>query len=831
MRSGLWCKSAIRLGAGLLCAAALAAGPACGPSDADAAAERGAANRQVEHAAGEKPERELEAAGAVEAFAAEAPERETEEIASVEAVAAAEDVAQDIGVQELAPVEQPVPTSPEMVRGPPAAPSTAVAAGTPQEAERAMRDWRPPVPVERQPGQARAAETAAKDEADREQVRLSTVTRWVSQPREHPQAEVEDEPTPVLAGESTVSTTAVGSDRPDTPAAKPVRGVVGSGERALRSEAQGNDRVTMSHPVLGTLEVELAGNDLARIVPRVSQRPAVAGDDPNQWRTGRAWAPNNEDDDTGRNLGYLMAGDFVVLEPGGGWDGPTDEPPPVGEPQMPGYDAKAIARWDVVPYQTITEDFHIGVVAFHINGIEEVLFSVNKGPWVPVKKMQLNPRTGVWEYTVVLRPELFEEDGLIEVRAVAVPRGAGVPRLLAGPISKTGEHSIFLNSNYHGTWGAGEVYVSPSGSDSTGDGSRENPFATIWRGMQIVGTGNADGLTVYLEAGEYEFGGGTHPIPKTSRGWVTIKPAPGVQRDEVILIGGGRFRTTLVRFKDLTFDHTDNVGSIGRYDALEPAIWLDNISATALRRTEELVSGQHFAAAYMTGCTVTGYRDGAEGMQLVRNVQLHKLGSDAFGDSGLVLNSSVRDIRVPDGETFHPDVYQFSGNNASRDNTIVYGLLATNVDAQGIFADDLFQINNSAFVNVFVSATGGAKSQWKDVISDHLLLWHVTILGQSFTWRTPHIGNLSVVGCIWEKVEASLSDAQQAGFAHNHFIDIHSYGATAYGTDISYGVITDETRGVLHHRVRRPLVPADIVGATRPFPASVGAHEASVPTE
>ena len=47
-------------------------------------------------------------------------------------------------------------------------------------------------------------------------------------------------------------------------------------------------------------------------------------------------------------------GDTVNLVAGSGFTAPTLEPGPVGTPGELGYDAKAIARWDVVPYQVFS---------------------------------------------------------------------------------------------------------------------------------------------------------------------------------------------------------------------------------------------------------------------------------------------------------------------------------------------------------------------------------------------------------------------------------------------------------------------------------------------
>src|SRR3569832_656361 len=60
---------------------------------------------------------------------------------------------------------------------------------------------------------------------------------------------------------------------------------------------------------------------------------------------------------------------------------------------------QTIARWDEVPYQTFTGTLPVGVVAFHIGGVDRVVFSVNGGPSATVRAMTRNTITDVWEYT------------------------------------------------------------------------------------------------------------------------------------------------------------------------------------------------------------------------------------------------------------------------------------------------------------------------------------------------------------------------------------------------------------------------------------------------
>ncbi|GAG12791.1 unnamed protein product, partial [marine sediment metagenome] len=143
----------------------------------------------------------------------------------------------------------------------------------------------------------------------------------------------------------------------------------------------------------------------------------------------------NHNGDTSRVMSLTVhAPPGAILIPGSGFSGPTAQPDPVGS--GPGVDAKAIARWDVVPFQTFDGDFNVGVVAFHINGIDRVEFAVDGGPWLSISEMSENARVGVWEYWAAVRASDFA-DGEIELRAIAYPL-VGIPRVL---------DSLFLCAN------------------------------------------------------------------------------------------------------------------------------------------------------------------------------------------------------------------------------------------------------------------------------------------------------------------------------------------------------------------------------------------------
>lgn len=522
--------------------------------------------------------------------------------------------------------------------------------------------------------------------------------------------------------------------------------------------------------------------------------------------------------------GTSMASGFAALKPGNGFTGPTAQPAAVGEQGMPGFNARAIARWDVVPMQSFGGTMHVGVVAFHMNGIDRVEFSVNGGAWVPVREMQLNPRTNVWEYTALLRASDFR-DGPIEIRAVAYPMGAGEARVL---------EPLMLNANPSGTPKRAPIYVSASrGNDATGKGTKEQPFASVWPALQSFGANaNLDGLVVYLEAGSYTFGGDRTPRPVTSQGWITLTPAPGVERSSVVFNQGGRFRVRHVHLKDVTLD-LRNGSSLGNFPTIQPEIWLDRVVAIGPGPAAgtDLIPPAGWANIYVTDTESKSFRDGIEFGSIVRNVRLSDLGSDAFSNSRLVINSSVDNVRIPPGKDFHPDIFQFSGTGTTRDNTIVYGLRATNINAQGIFADDLARVDNAAFVNVLLqrSSGSGAKSQWKDVASNHVLFWNCTWIDQPFAWRASNVTNVSIVGCSLAAIEGNTTLVGSGGtvdLRHNHVV-VPPVGA--FGTDLTTGnpgwvgsgawPYAPAKGSVLSNRLPRSMVPSDARGGLRPSQA------------
>lgn len=532
------------------------------------------------------------------------------------------------------------------------------------------------------------------------------------------------------------------------------------------------------------------------------------------------------------------AAPIPYLVPGSGFAGPTVEPQPVGDLRLPGADAKAIAHWDVVPEQIISGDFQVGVVAFHINGIDRVEFSLNGGPWLSAYEMRENKITGVWEYMVRLSARDLT-DGPFHLRAIAYPR-LGQPRLL---------DNLVLIANAGGSVPQGTYYVAVNGNDETGDGSKQRPFATIWKAASLIEREQgapyyASNGTILLFAGDHKYAGKpqNQARVKTGTGWLTIMAAPGVSPDRVRIVGNsavyGGLYSGRVRFKNLTIAGC----SLKTDTTYTPAAWFDKCTLEGTGPGDEM----RFASvtswtggAYHTDCMIRNVAYGSIRATMLRGCTMENIGSDAFRDPRLVLNCRVNGIRKPAGSGFHPDLIQFWGNF---DNVILYGIEAHEIFAQGIFSEGKEAIadKNIALVNVAIDQRSHL-SQWSQA-ADHVLLWNVTLLGQPFLVRNVDDGrpknvmtNFSVRDSVFQEMRATPSIIpanDQTVFQNNHFINGVTIGRNATSGDAGFEAATGQLRfspgpnSPLANRVMHPLAPADAVGDPRPTPAAIGAVDA-----
>jgi len=227
-----------------------------------------------------------------------------------------------------------------------------------------------------------------------------------------------------------------------------------------------------------------------------------------------------------------------TITSGSGFTTLTDEESPQGAAGATGYDFHPVARWTEPPYSVYREDaLHIGLMAYHSEGIKEVEFILNGGTGVKVTDQEVNPYTNLPEYCVrVNRDDLLgataEGFNNLELRAIVRPvtgqvkvmqhdfmglsaggtacRNTDMARVVGGVFGVSGGHGnafqtkrlrpgthsfvcSLLQDNHEsdGTTPRSALpdlirYVSVSGDDDTGTGSRELPYKTVQKSVQDI---------------------------------------------------------------------------------------------------------------------------------------------------------------------------------------------------------------------------------------------------------------------------------------------------------------------------------------------------------
>jgi len=537
-----------------------------------------------------------------------------------------------------------------------------------------------------------------------------------------------------------------------------------------------------------------------------------------------------------------------------------------------------IARYDVVPNQRIEygSTFKFGVVAFSKAEISSVKFTIaGQGYSGGVKtssSMTYNDRTNAFEYWVPISSSEFTSSGPFTVTAIATGRDGDTRNL----------GSLTLNVDATNSLSRPVAWVSTTGSDSTGKVNTESqPFSTIAgaiAAIQASNSGASDGGVVYLQAGTYEGTFDVSSATKTSNEWLTITKAPNATKTSVIISKArAEFDTHLIRLKDVTIQNStgyafengiadfvwfDGCRIIGRGRDKKPSNPIQNRKWTGYW-TNNYIYNMDFAI-------VTGI--------LSRGNDISTLSDDSHQNTWCVINDRVDDI---DPEPLYPDYYPHADayqmhvfGLPSPDNIIIYGLFATNLHYQGLFArpssegTPVKSATNVALVNNFFESRAPFRSPGGGVSSlqgkwDHLLMWNNTFATRDFvmykdtTTDVFEFKNTSIIGNYFY----GFRDAQSNGVVfdkgnsyNNETISNHYYlsyddGSTTdnrlHSPDTqtpasdTFGTaeldLSDTTNyvhfgyprasSVLLNRIDNVKVPADIVNAERGSVSDIGAFE------
>ena len=544
-----------------------------------------------------------------------------------------------------------------------------------------------------------------------------------------------------------------------------------------------------------------------------------------------------------------------LLQVGSGFNGATAIPGPVGNVSAAGRDARAIARWDFIPYRTVSSRVNVAVVAFHMSGIERVSFSANGGPWVDVYEMQRNPQTGVWEYYVTVDPSTCA-DGRIEVRAIAWPT-VGLPRVLQGPIAgaeRLGEHSMVLWANAGGSLQAQQRFVAANGSDTNDGRTATTPVRTIAKAAALLSVaqgGNAGGGFINIAPGTYAwtgFGrdefGATVPNPVTTERWLTVRRTPNMAGDVVFTSAGeGALRTRLLAVHGMRFEAAQpnrpgtDAGSV---------LWISHCDLRGTGRGDiRQWVDTGFVGSFITQTRISNSANGCNRGILVRDLHVEGIGKDGFVQIPLVLNSTLRDVIRPDGTTWHTDVMQYMQTNLANPNrnVIVYGFKAFDCKSQGFFAETdpgagTNPWRDFALVNYFSEFSQGSRhfAQWLAPV-DHLVIQNCSFVGEQFMFRSTDgegvpltYKNVVVRGSFFTRASVCASAMAAMTANGNHFGDGTTFGANATVGDPRFvdPANNDYRPGPnspLVNRLNEALLPTDSTLRVVEAPANIGSFE------
>ncbi len=410
-----------------------------------------------------------------------------------------------------------------------------------------------------------------------------------------------------------------------------------------------------------------------------------------------------------------------LLVPGSGWTGATPEPDPIGSDV--GSDCYAIARWDVVPFQSFAGDLNIGVVAFHSNGIDRVEFSVDNGPWSTVYYPSNNSHAanhsdigvtsdGVTEYWATLRASSFNADKLVEVRAIAYPT-VGKPRVL---------DSLYLFALPYNSVSWPIRYVDSVNGSDTYDGTSPTyvsgttgPKASIVSAMNSArdGSGRVDGLSLRLLPGTYVAGPATYPRAQTWYRWLTIEPYGSTARSEVIMAENpvGGLYTHLVHMRNVTLhgrqSSTTAADGPAGPNTNPTLLWLDRCKIEGVDELEYIHWTPTWIQIYITDCDWTHTVYGSERSHLSRHNRWYDMQFDPHNDALCIINCTVDGLDGSEYNAAHP------GGELHADGAQWNGIITPHVDTNVIvYGYDVRHIN----AQMFIVGSGTARDRtWNDI--------------------------------------------------------------------------------------------------------------------
>lgn len=322
-----------------------------------------------------------------------------------------------------------------------------------------------------------------------------------------------------------------------------------------------------------------------------------------------------------------------------------------------GSDCSPIMAWTRPQNIDISSTFKIGVDVsgfVHEWGGGTVEFSVNNGPWVEADTRTRNDQralhadstisSGSTEYWVTIDPTGQAAGTALEVRCRWTPTKIGKAKVLQGTYVAALDSAIVAGSNLY-----------------------NNNFSYYCRA-------NSTPQTIELANGNYTWGSGPLSFTQTdSSEWLTIRPAPGASKANVIINADNGIGPTInrVRLQGLTINGPDILSGFGSAD-----MWLDDVDWTTTATTPR---SQSVRRMFQTRSKLDGVRTGcrhwSDGCVYV-NIR-----EDVFQYLNFLNDADVQSLNtVPGG---HPAVI---ANPTGYNNRLIRQLVTSNTITAKVFA-------------------------------------------------------------------------------------------------------------------------------------------------
>lgn len=475
--------------------------------------------------------------------------------------------------------------------------------------------------------------------------------------------------------------------------------------------------------------------------------------------------------------------------PGAGWSGATSQPAAIGTGDFA--DKPAVAQWTDVQGRDITTPYKVGVIACHARGVDRVEFAVAGGTWVSVTAVAANTDSEIHDYNVTIDPSDFGGNGPQEVRAVVYPV-AGVPYVLQGAADIRGRNGYWPNVIPSPPTDE-ERWVSPSGNDSTGDGTEELPFLTILKAAQDIATaggGVADGGTIYLAEGDYAIADTT--VATTSR-YLTITTAVGATRaaTRITSYTNDGLNTNRLCLRNLTIrTYMSDNGGAGHY------LWQD--ACHSLGDGQHSLTGPSTALGWLpnsfpwascayTDCIISDARFGPMMSTFIKGTLITRIGDDVFRFPVCVLNTTIDTVH-PGGTGWHPDMVEITGAGWTHQRLVFCNVLFKDCNAQGVFVKGTSAVvtfKDSVFINTVIHKTDDVWVSQYDTNTQTDNVGHIHCSWVNFTQL---VKESTIAGLYYDMCQFAAYTQTSPGVVDTDWFDrCHFTSGTQYGTNSSTG--------------------------------------------